>query len=564
MNELILFLASFLYTCALGIGLGLRVINLAFYNLSTLNFQFKVGAAYFIGLALLTAGYRFFDFLIDSSFLTSLLTLASFSFLVLAPTLKPREFVKDYSEVMNIKVFLINVFIIFFFSILIFFFWSPSSYIDEPFNPLGFFGSLHSVKYAWISNFIEVCNEVPVLGQNTLQSTLISILGSLVKPFPFVGLFLFLVGSIYFFGIFLFGFFKEITNKTVLSSTLSFFVLFGNTALSLSPVLVIDSGSPIGLSGYSDTVFGAFSIVFFFYLYRFMGLSIKTHLSLFFLIFILLIGTFLSAPQNIILISIFIFIIFFSKVSNRKEISINFFFLLFLSSIFAIPMGGMLTPEFFQTEIYYSGLVSPPKDISTLEIAPGYPYLVGGSINLIWDQSLLVSDLKLSLEKGWLGVFESIWILEKIIFNSIRVLLIPILGVVIFTILKKKLIDDLINQSFYDLNSLSYFGLISLVIGLLICFTIEMGGYKWEFVRFMIPSIIIGQILFSLLMLRVYNLNKLIFSAILVFLTIGPISNLFLGSYENYREMNFNNYKQNDFLIIFTSEGPEVQEAQCN
>ena len=80
----------------------------------------------------------------------------------------------------------------------------------------------------------------------------------------------------------------------------------------------------------------------------------------------------------------------------------------------------------------------------------------------------------------------------------------------------------------------------------------------------MIPAIIIGQILFSLLILKVYILNKLLFSAILVFLTIGPISNLFLGSYENYREMNLTDYKQNDYLLIFTSEGPEVKEAQCN
>ena len=110
-----------------------------------------------------------------------------------------------------------------------------------------------------------------------------------------------------------------------------------------------------------------------------------------------------------------------------------------LTSIISIPMGGMLTPEFLQTNLEYYGLMSPLGNSSGLEVYPGYPYHFGNPNEWALGQLSLLKELQMYIQQGLSGYSYSIWVLEQIIFNSVRVLFFPILGIIAFYFLPKKL-----------------------------------------------------------------------------------------------------------------------------
>lgn len=67
------------------------------------------------------------------------------------------------------KTLIILLTILFFFAFS-FFFWLPP--LPSSIGPMDLIGSLHSVRYAWIANYILETNAMPVLAQNYAQSIL--------------------------------------------------------------------------------------------------------------------------------------------------------------------------------------------------------------------------------------------------------------------------------------------------------------------------------------------------------------------------------------------------------
>ena len=154
----------------------------------------------------------------------------------------------------------------------------------------------------------------------------------------------------------------------------------------------------------------------------------------------------------------------------------------------------MLTPETLQDIVAYEGLSKPPSDISNIRISPYYPYYTGTSANLVWETYLKGSD----------EIFHSLWTVEEITINSLRVLFIPITGLcLLFYLLRKKqfLTPELDRVShIFNLKEFSFFGIILFLLGFSICFWIEMEDLKWEFTRFVILGMIIGMLFFSILL----------------------------------------------------------------
>ena len=170
-----------------------------------------------------------------------------------------------------------------------------------------------------------------------------------------------------------------IVSKSSIAFLIVVLIMFGNSALSFSHILVIDSGSPFGLSGYTDTLYGVFSVFFLFFLHHYLNKKRGINLAVFFLVVLILITNYLASPQNIILLSLLtLFITFYSFIYSKDyRMAIFWGLAILLTSIISIPMGGMLTPEFFQTNLEYYGLMSPSGNSSGLQVYPGYPYHFG-------------------------------------------------------------------------------------------------------------------------------------------------------------------------------------------
>ena len=82
-------------------------------------------------------------------------------------------------------------------------------------NPFSNIGSLHSVRYAWLSNFIQHCDRIPILGQNFGQSILTAFFGTAWSPRPYLFLLLWLYTGILISTMFFHELISEFTKKVV-------------------------------------------------------------------------------------------------------------------------------------------------------------------------------------------------------------------------------------------------------------------------------------------------------------------------------------------------------------
>lgn len=552
---------GFVLLVVAAISIGVVLTSYLIRKDSSFSASFVFGASYFLGISFyivfFKTAYLFFEDVDISVFI-----MFGLAFLLVAFNVdKLTHFVRSIVNKKFIVIYWLPL--LFIVCIVLLGKWLPSE--DIPFF-LKSIGSLHSPRYAWISNYIEYCNSIPILGQNTGQSVLAFIAGYVLTPGPYLFLFFWLAFSVFSLGFFIHGvLYKYVNNSQNLLWGVAIFLL-GSTAFSITHVLVVDSGSPFFFSGYTDTLIGLFSVFFIIILFHAVQEE-KSNGKLWWIMLLLLSVNYLSSPQNIVLIFL-VFSILFVRKTLRKYSAFYFLAVFLLSAVLFIPQGGMLTPSSQHTEVNYSGMmsVSNAREGKATEhgikekgviIYPGYPFHYDGIFGWKSGQTQLLEEA-LEYKKSLIKNISSfVWTLERVVINSIVVLFFPIAGLIYLKKYRS-------NPKVYNKNEVDYlyfFGLLFFIFGLLISFPFSLNGYKWELSRFMIPGIAVGMLGFSLFVVNQMKKTKkrkvlvIFISSVVMF---GPISTQLVVVGLNI---------SSDFsskMSLLLSSGPSKLEYECN
>ncbi|MGK5008325.1 hypothetical protein [Janthinobacterium sp. MDB2-8] len=561
---------SFLMLLFLATGTGYILLTKSMQSLHGAPFSLRIGAAYFTGLAFYIVLIRTFSSLLGHADWAVWCTIATACGLCLY---FHRLLLILITEFFSKKGALGVIFGLLIFSPIFLVYWMPGGQSVD--NPFSFMGSLHSIRYAWIANFISACGVVPVIGQNTGQSMLTYMAGSLSGSKPYVFLYFWLCSSLMFLSVFLYGFISLYESRWRLALCATVMVMFGNSALSLTHVLTIDSGSPFAITGYTDTLFGIFSVVMLLLLHTESRFRNGKLLSLLPLAILICCANFFTAPQNMLyLLALLPLLLLFSlKIRPLLKNCVFWSACLIVAALVAVPQGGMLTPKSMQTLGDVPGLMSTSNSGETklpgIHLVPGVPFHFGWGGDWKSGQNGYLKEAKIYLEHPKLNLMPLLWIIEQLFFTSLRILFFPIAGLIaIFLIWRKAGIPS--NTQHYPITpshaTLSIFGIYTFLIGFLIDFTLLVNGYKWELSRFMIPGILIGMLGFSLYAIGFVdrNLKKgRYFLAATVFIMIcGPIVNLFATTAKNITDTP-GSPSMAERIKYFNGAGPTIEQNYC-
>jgi hypothetical protein len=550
------------------------VLSVGSFIFSKVNFskgtiQTKLGEYYFFGVIFLGTGTRLIDYVFNNTRVAA--------FFVVTICLITIPFSKIFNTSNKTYIFYTFFKLIFLWigiASLLLIYWNDSILnIEDPHSSIG---TLHAVRYAWLSNFIGEFNFIPVVGQNSFQSILTFISSLIYGPAPFLYLFLWLSSSIFFLGLYVYGILSEIIqNNTGRVLGLIIFMM-GQTAFSFTHVLTIDAGSPFLFTGYTDTIIGIFSVLVFFKLYSSLISKKKLNKKIALIILLVVLSNFLYAPQNIIFLvaSFFLLLMHYLIKKNNRTRSLGVLATtLFISFLIMTPLGGMLTPSYFFTEISYSGIL---KMGSRLEISPGIGFHYGWVGN--WEFGL--TNLT-NFAKNITAPLENIeflnklpWHIEQIVFTSLRVHFFTIIGLIFLFLYSNYLF--LKNNTFIEdpdkvslLKNMSIFGILFFIIGFTLAFPFSLNDNKWALTRFLLPAITIGMFGNAIVVGKIIEYNRrnifrvLIIIFILFFSLFGPMINSTLIIVSN----GLNLYDQKNYKINFNhllSSGPEVFSYNCN
>jgi hypothetical protein len=524
------------------------VISSRGYNHDGNPVSLQIGMAYFFGIASWIGILRIVSLFVTDAGVSILITLAfTFTFLFYY-----RDICKIFIKTFISKRKIFHIFFVFLtLSPFVLIYWLPLTLTPDDVNAL--LGSLHSGRYVALSNYILACDFVPIIGQNIGQSLLVASISYLSLNFPFLYLFVFLLFSVGFLSLFIYGLIYKVSGSVNVSIFSSLVFMMGNSALSFAHVMTIDSGSPFLLNGYTDTLLGVFVVIMLGLFFVLPDVTFKNKWTLL-LIGLLLNVSFISAPQNIVIFSIILFLCtsylaFRDKVINFKAL----WLVLLLSFCISIPEGGMLTPGVMQQTIPLVGVQSVKNSQTGIRFDPWIPFYI--TVNSNWPEG---SD-----QTRWFGgqgIFtvhkdtsryfsEIIYYYEQTLFMGLRNLFFPIFGVfILFFLYKKKVRYKWDVQDFVPVQSLVSIGVLSLILGFTISYPIILNSYKLELSRFLIPGITIGLLCFVLAIGLIYrheNSKLKYFLLILgVISIVGPISNSFNRVYvhlSDYKKLPFHN-----------------------
>lgn len=191
-------------------------------------------------------------------------------------------------------------------------------------------------------------------------------------------------------------------------------------------------------------------------------------------------------------------------------------------------------------------------------IHPGYPFFYDGV--QVWKsgQNSLLKEALLIKKSLPESLFSLIWIIEKVMINSLIVLFFPILGLVLAIywrgILNKNPSKFLYNERVILLTN---YASLAFIFGVSFTFFLSFNGYKWEFSRFMVPFITFGMIAYFVTLWNFLKLRKIFYFFIFISL-IGPIFSQSLKS-----QKNIFNIPQ-DKINLFFSSSQKDSESICN
>lgn len=331
--------------------------------------------------------------------------------------------------------------------------------------------SLSSDRYAYLSNYITDCQILPIVGQNFGQSLIAAFLGMFYKA-PFFYLFCLRFFSVLFLSIFIYGILSSFSSNKFIVIAGTFIVMLGGTTPVLTHHLVIDSGSPFGINGYSDSLFGVFSVFMLAIVYK--KHSINKSPTLLAIFSIICLAMFCTAPQN----CIYLLILLSVQITFSKNKNFTWLILFLGAGLIAIPVGGMFTPKFMLSNLSYSGLMTVHAE-KGLAIGLGIPAYF--SQNGQWISVVYQSHSIITIET---------------VFKSIGLLLFPLIGVIYLIHVSKKSFSD------SYIKTIAYVGGATFILGFMIVFTFTLHNYKWELSRFLMPGIAIGMVGFAILVMN--------------------------------------------------------------
>ena len=514
---------------------GLSIIHLSgFSNFlkenKTLNFSF----AFFIGTIFLIVSIKTVGFI----FSNLLLGVIGFFIISMFSIYFSKSYIIEiYKKSLSLKTFLIFIFSFLISFLILSIYWLQHSDLSNAFATIG---SLHSVRYVELAQYMLINNYSPIIGQNSGQSTITYLSLLLGVNSGYVTLTIFLTASIIFISFIIYYLFNLFIKNRNLSVFATLIFLTANTALSTNHILIIDSGSPFFVNGYTDTIIGIFTILSFILIYKFLYSLDKIGYKEMLILLILLIGSFFSAPQNIILFTTLIGFLFVLKI--YKKICIKHFkiitILIFFSSVIAIPQGGMLTPKKLQENLNIPGMMSiSSKDKNSISIAPGvfhYSQYIDTFHKDRYDSNI-IEMAKSFKNKDYRVV---LLYLEDIFVMSLRMLFFPISGFILLFLYSNKLIQD--EENLYLVNFIKISGVVFFAVGFLISFSIAISGHKWELVRFLIPGIVLG--LFSFILIAFLSFKKKInhfklkVCGLFILMSLAPVTDFILTINQRFIE----------------------------
>ena len=529
--------------------------NFASRNSNSYNLAF----GFFIGISSLIVLSRILS-LITTSYRLAVIALIIFELLYV---IYSRTIISNY--LMYYRLIFTNILCVTIIYLLTTLFWLRN--LKDSHQPIGSVGTLHSYRYAWISNLVTSCDYFPVLGQNTGQSSLSAIsniLSGYQAPYLYLSLWL----SISIFALYIL--IKEMLMSYGLkksTSSLAAFIFFTlGSGLSITYVTIIDSGYPIYLNGYTDNMLG---IGIFLIIINYMSKKLFSKLNLLdsIILVILLVNCFFVASQNLFAILIFIFVFITLYIIKVPSAAPNLFmkFLLFLiPALASVPLGGFFTPKGMLSRIEIPNV--DQTRVFKLDLLPGFPFNLTSPSNTVQESEKIVLNLKNLIDTKGISSSETIWSIENFLLTNFRVLFFPLIGIIlVFALIAKSNRTILkLSQNLNHMQAKLFFfaGTFSVIILLAIPTMLKISGYKWELTRLALPTVISGSLILSIIISKqVIERTKYQFLAWATYTisSIGPFIFFVTVCLENFMRLN----SKLD-LNLYLSTGPVILSTYCS
>ncbi len=375
-------------------------------------------------------------------------------------------------------------------------------------NVFASLGSLHSGRYVNVATYIAVNDRIPVLGQNIGQSMLTAVSLFAGVQHPYFTLSLWLVLANIALTSLVWGLLAILGSSRRGATLGALLVLLGNTALSLTHVLVIDSGSPFVANGYTDSLASLGTILGF--LVWTAGLARGAALRAWDVVWRVAIpGALLGfawdiyAPQNIPVALVGLGAVVAARyLAPTRMAPTRVGPLLGAAAVLAVAglagafQGGMFCPASRIESLNLPGLMKVSRGAQLLAFNPELPsYAVFGSQQFYQAGANVESVLKrvkpFNELSPWYLQLSLLWC-ESNLWAALRTAFFPIAGLgLVFLQLRARPTEREESASlplaFFWVQTAAAFA-----FGFTVVFFIELAGYKWELVRFLIPGYGLG------------------------------------------------------------------------
>lgn len=506
--------------------------------------------AYFAGLSVFVTFWRLNDFLFHSAKIGFVL---SGIFLIVLSIIQIRETSFDSKLFKNAGLLIIYALFV---QVLCTSFWTRQVY-EDAYSTLG---SGHSPRYANIALYALEIDRIPILGLNYVQSILSTVPYYFGGSSPLVYLSVWVGISVLVLSFLSYVILRRLKIPVWLSILGTLIVGFGNTALSNQQYLVMDTGSPFFLAGYSDTLHSIGTLVLCITMLATLALkpnSVLETKSLAKILFTLASAFFINtimAPQSIVVTCavaglLFLYIFFVQK--SEKSIKLKFLFPLFLLFItlgVGTRTGGFLTPGPKLDSHPIPGITSFNSSRMSPAFSPSMPYYLGN----YYSWTMATGSDPFFIENETLA--DTMTRLSMAIVDSIYVLFFPLVGLLLCFIFRKTSEDY---RVFFLVSILAF------LCGFILVWPFTFYGSKWWLTRFFIPGLYFSQLCF---VVGTYSLSKYwkkyiripFFIIATIFICNGPYNNFATVVRENFNNLPEFTRRLNS-LVEYSKIPPEAK-----
>ncbi|MDB5287148.1 MAG: hypothetical protein JWR05_2097 [Mucilaginibacter sp.] len=493
---------------------------------------FWISVDYFIGFIVYFVLLRSLA-IIGHSFeiATYITTLASVAFIAI----RRNSISISFKEYLKFALYFLPLFIIQLTLTIVF--WIQSDLSDV----FAIIGSLHAPRYANISHFILSTDTIPILHQNYAQAVMAAVPLIWGDKIILVSLTILLATTASFLALFINGLLKPYFADRVALFFATVLVFCGGLSVLPQFYLLIDSGYPWLLSGYSDSLIGlsSYVIVLLMFIDNFNKRTPINNWQYFFVgVSINFWGA--AAIQNTILLGFLALIFFIIQIRNKqfnKKLFITFSVVFLVAAVIGVFEGGMVTPTALQSKVNIPGMMSIKKpNEKVIGISPGLPYHVLNNIKHVNSFG--------SLNYFWLGLKSD---KESMPVKMVHALGLPILGLLLLLIL---LNFSWIKRSIKNLGEIDhekiivYASVLTFIGGLCIAFPFKISSFKWELSRFLIPGYFSCSVFAAVIFYNWGNrlkqkAGKLTLIIATIYLCVGTFTCIYRAIDNNFNSRNF-------------------------